>query len=112
MIDAACSRARAAETRLPLVVSDLDAAQVERDHCRGELAHLKANPPQPPVVQRTPWWLRVALDVAIGGGGVATGVVLGSRGAPEVVIGVGVAAVGLLGVRLLVEYLDDRAHNM
>jgi hypothetical protein len=105
VVDAACARARAAEARLPNVIDDLSKAQTERDHCRGELARLE-NTPAPEPVRRSPWWIRVALDVGIGALSAGTGAAAGI-GAPGEVVAVGATlSAGALAVRLLLEFLD------
>lgn len=111
--DAACRRARAAELQLTQqVLPDLQAAQTQRDQCRGEVSvltrQLEIVTLTPPVRTRSPWVLRVGLDVVAAVLGGAAGVSLGADGPPQLTAGVGVAAVTVLVGRLLVEWLDDR----
>jgi hypothetical protein len=105
LVDAACSRSRAAEARLPTVIDDLAAVQTQRDVCLGRLAQVQEAPPVP---WRSPWWLRVGLDVALVGVGVGTGAVAGIGGPPEVIVGGVVLEVAMLGGRLMLEWLDGR----
>lgn len=80
-----------------------------RVFCEGRLKQALEPQPAPPPAFRSPWVLRVALDTLIPVGGVALGYALAKGANTEIVVGVAVAELALVGVRLALEWLDDRA---
>jgi hypothetical protein len=103
VVDAKCAADRARGERLQAVTDDLAAVQTQRDVCLGRLAQVQEAPPVP---WRSPWWLRVGLDVVpaglIGGG---TACLVGGCGSE---VSVGLLVAGALGVvgRLVLEVVD------
>lgn len=108
---AACRRARAAELRLSSeVLPDLAAAQTQRDVCVGERALLErqlslvqSTPPR-----RSPWVLRVGLDVGTLLLGAGAGFAWGAGLPPTAGVGMGVGAICALVGRLVLEWVDGR----
>lgn len=103
LVDAQCGADRAKAARLPTLLDDIAAVQTQRDVCLGRLAQVQEAPPVP---WRSPWWLRVGLDVVpaglVGGG---TACLVGGCGG-EVSVGLLVAGgLGVLG-RLVLEVIE------
>lgn len=69
--------------------------------------------PQPPgaIPWRSPWWLRIPLDVALVVVGGSTGAAAGLNAPPEVLVGGVVLELALLSGRLVLEVLDDAARH-
>jgi len=84
--------------------ADLQLERDKRQRCEGQL--LERPIPQPVVEPwRAPLWVRVALDIGVGASAAGVGACAGVGCPREATIGLVVASVGVLAVRLLFEVL-------
>jgi len=109
--DALCRRARTAELKLADVLDDLGKCQTQRDIAIGQVSSLEQRlltiELQPPK-RRSPWWLRSGLSVVAFGLAGTSAYLLSTGAVGELAVGLSAVALGTLGVRLLVQWLDDR----
>lgn len=96
---------RVAEGMCTEIANDHGLERDARQQCEGKLKERRANPPTPSQPWRPPFWLRASLDISIGATAAAAGACAGVGCPPEVTVGLSVASVGTLVVRLLFEAL-------
>lgn len=99
--DAACAVDRMKAQSANILVRELETADEQLGICSGRLLELRENPPAAP--KFAPLWLRLALDVSIGGLAASTGALAGVGGPPEAMVGFAVASVAALLARIVLE---------
>jgi len=102
--DALCRRARASELRVEDLIQDKTNLEHEAHNCAGQVALLKEQLSKP-VAEPIAFWIRVALDVgAVALSSTAAACWLVDDCPDTLAVGLSVAGLGALGVRIALEF--------